>query len=203
MMTESNSKVAKLARWLLVALFAQSTVACMSVKMVEPSASIGNLEKLRAANITPAKAGNFTLAPGKPPSMDRGVSGLRGSSLESTYGSFAQQLKNELIVELKSAGLYDDASDVVIEGQLTDSKVDAAIGTGSGRLAARFMIVHRDKKIYDKELAVESTWDSSFMGAIAIPEAMNQYTALYKKLIGKLFDDLDFRAALSKDRVRK
>lgn len=198
MLPISNLKSVYVVRWLLIILLAQTMVACVSVKMPEPSASIGNLEKLRAANIVPAKAGSFTLAPGKNPAMDRGVSGLRGSSVQSASGSFVQQLRSELVVELKSAGLYDESSDVVIEGQLTDSKVDAAIGTGTAKLAAHFTINRAAKLVYDKELSVESSWDSSFVGAVAIPEAINQYSALYKSLIGKLFDDSDFRAALSK-----
>lgn len=199
MLNMPNFMLVNMVRWAFIILLAQNVVACVSVKMPEPSASIGNLEKLRSANIVPAKAGTFILAPGKNPSMDVGVSGLRGSSLQSASGSFAQQLRSELVIELKSASLYDELSNVVIEGQLTDSMVDAAIGTGTAKLAAHFTVKRAEIRVYDKELSVESSWDSSFVGAIAIPEAINQYSALYKTLIGKLFEDADFRAALSKN----
>jgi hypothetical protein len=160
--------------------------------MSQPAASIANLEKLRSANIVPSKVGQFSLASDRPAAMDTMLSGLRGSSVKPANDTFSQQLKDELIAELKGAGFYDEASDFVIEGQLTDSKVDAAIKQGSAKLAANFTVDKKGTRVFDKELSVESTWESSFVGAIAIPEAINQYTALYKKLIGKLFVDPDF-----------
>lgn len=198
MTKKTGFTTAALTWWLFLGLTVQALTGCVSVKMPEPSPSMGNLEKLRAANIVPAKAGSFALAPGKDPAMDRSVSGLRGSSVQAASGSFAEQLKSELVTELKAAGLYDESSDTVIQGQLTDSKVDAAIGTGTARLAAKFTVDRAEKRVYEKELSVDSSWESSFVGAIAIPEAINQYSALYKALIGKLFDDAEFKTALSK-----
>lgn len=191
-------KLVRALCWLSILLLAQSLVGCISVKMPEPSASIANLEKLRAANIVSAKTGSFKLATGKNPTMDRSVSGLRGSSVTPASGSFSEQLRTQLVAELKAASLYDDQSDTIIQAELTDSQVDAAIGTGTAKLSARFIIDQAEKRVYDKELTVESSWKSSFVGAIAIPEAINQYTALYASLIGKLFEDIDFKTALAK-----
>lgn len=146
----------------------------------------------------PAIVGKFSLAPEKPAKMDTSLGGLRGASITPANGTFSQQLKDTLIVELKGAGYYDETSEFVIEGELTDSKVDAAIKLGTARLAAHFTVDKNNARLFDKELSVDSTWESSFVGAIAVPEAINQYTALYKMLIGKLFDDEDFRKALSK-----
>ncbi|MGQ2964448.1 hypothetical protein [Methylophilus sp.] len=193
-------KLLKTCGWLLLAFTLQSLTGCVSVKMSEPTPSMANLEKLRAANLAPVKAGSFILAPGKNAALDRGVSGLRGSSVTPANGSFAQQLRSELVTELKAAGLYDEAADVVIKGELTNSQVDAAIGTGTAKLSARFIIQRAEKTVYDKELSVNSSWESSFVGAIAIPEAINQYTALYKQLIGKLFDDREFKSALARQK---
>lgn len=190
-------KVFKTFCWVLLVVTIQSLTGCMTVKMPEPTPSMANLEKLRGANLAPVKTGSFILAPGKNAALDRGVSGLRGSSITPASGSFAEQLRSELMTELKAAGLYAESADVVIKGELTDSQVDAAIGTGTAKLSARFIIQRAEKPVYDKELTVNSSWESSFVGAIAIPEAINQYTALYKKLIGKLFDDSDFRSALA------
>ncbi|MBK8400156.1 MAG: hypothetical protein IPL29_03550 [Propionivibrio sp.] len=76
--------------------------------------------------------------------------------------------------------------------------MDAAIGTGTARLGANFTVDKAGQRLFEKTLSVDSRWDSSFVGAIAIPEAMNQYTALYKELAGKLFDDRDFRSILAR-----
>jgi hypothetical protein len=171
-------------------------LGCVSVQMPPPSGSAETAEKLRAANLAPAKTGTFAVAPGKDPAMDRDLGGLRGSSVTPHGGSFSQTLKEQVTADLKAAGLYDPNSLVSIEAQLVDSKVDAAIGTGTARLAARFTVTSAGKRRYDKELAVDANWESSFIGAVAIPAAINQYTALYKALTAKLFDDPDFRAAL-------
>jgi hypothetical protein len=171
---------------------------CANVKVDATGATAGTVEKLRAANLGPAQAGTFKLAPGKDASMDTSLSGLRGNSMSPAKGTWSQLLKDTLVVELTAAGLFDPASRVVIEGQLTDSKVDAAIGTGTGRLAARFLVNRDGRPVFDKELAVDARWESSFVGAVAVPAAINQYSALYKSLVAKLVDDPDFRRALAK-----
>ena len=186
-------------RFASVAAVSLALFGCATVKMPVPNAaSAENLSTLRAANLAPAKAGAFVLAPGKPAAMDTTLDGLRGSSVEPQNGSFANSLREELVVDLKAAGLYDEASNTVITGQLTDSQVDAAIGTGTGRLGAHFTVTRDGKSVYDKTLVVDAKWDSSFVGAIALPAAINQYTALYKALAGKLFADADFQHALAK-----
>ena len=188
---------ALLQRLALIAGLAVLT-GCASVKMPAPTPSAANAEKLRATKLVPSQVGSFKLAAGKPADMDTSLSGLRGSSISPTHGSFAGQLRDEIAAELGAAGLLDPKSRFVIEGQLTDSMVDAAISTGKGRLAARIQVKRDGQAVFDKEIVAEATWESSFIGAVAIPAAINQYTALYKTLAGKLFDDADFRRALAK-----
>ncbi len=194
-----QSKLSATIRLASVAVVSLALFGCATVKMPAPTtASADNLSTLRGANLAPAKAGAFVLAPGKPAAMDTTLDGLRGSSVEPANGSFAKTLREELVVDLKAAGLYDEASNTVIAGQLTDSQVDAAIGTGTGRLGAHFVVTRDGKSVYDKTLTVDAKWDSSFVGAIALPAAINQYTAFYKALAGKLFADPDFQKALAK-----
>ncbi|MFT7722415.1 MAG: hypothetical protein QM788_06250 [Roseateles sp.] len=170
---------------------------CATVKMPAPTPSAANAEKLRATKLAPAQLGSFKLAAGKPADMDTTLGGLRGSSLSPAKGSFAGQLRDEIAAELGAAGLLDPKSGIVIEGQLTDSMVDAGMSTGKGRLAATIQ-VRRDGQVrFDKEVVAEATWESSFVGAVALPAAINQYGALYKTLVGKLFDDADFKRALT------
>lgn len=192
----SRPFVQRLALVATVAALAALT-GCASVKMPAPAPSAANAEKLRATKLAPAQLGRFTLAAGKPATMDTTLGGLRGSSVSPANGSFAGQLRDELAAELGAAGLLDPKSGIVIEGQLTDSMVDAAISTGRGRLAARIQVRRDGKGLFDKEVVAEASWESSFVGAVAIPAAINQYGALYKTLVGKLFDDADFRRALA------
>lgn len=183
-----------LAPLALVAVLA----GCASAKLDATGATPATVEKLRTASLAPAQVGEFKLAAGKPADLDTSLGGLRGSTLEPAKGRWSQMLQDTLTVELKAAGLYDPAAARVVSGQLTDSRVDAAIATGTGRLAARFTVTDAGRVSFDKELAVEASWESSFMGAVAIPMAMTQYGALYKALVGKLVDDPDFRRALAR-----
>jgi len=193
-----HPKCFRACQYAILILLSTSLIGCVSVTMPPPSATASTVEKLRGSNLVPSTAGNFTVAPGRNPDMDRTVGGLRGSSLQASSGSFSQQLKEVIIAELKAAGLYDEKSQVQIEAQLTDSQVDAAIGTGTARLAARFTVNRMSKRVFDKEISVDDQWESSFVGAIALPAAVNHYTSLYKALAAKLFDDRDFRRVLAR-----
>ncbi|MCU7937587.1 MAG: hypothetical protein KZQ99_22480 [Candidatus Thiodiazotropha sp. (ex Dulcina madagascariensis)] len=187
-----------LSRLAVITLLGISLVGCASVKLPPPTANAETVQALRFANLAPASVGAFRLADGKDPNMDSKLSGLRGSSLTAASGSFSQQLKDEIVTALKAAALYEEDSPIRIEGRLTDSRVDAATKTGTGRLAAQFIVNRHGRRVYDKELAVEASWPSAFMGAVAIPKAINQYGALYKKLADKLFADKKFHAALKR-----
>ena len=171
---------------------------CANVKLGATGPSAETVASLKAANIAPAHTGRFELAPGKDPEMDTTLSGLRGSSIAPAKGSFSKLLQDTLVVELTAAGLYDEKSSKVIEGRLTDSMVDAAIVTGKARLAAIFTVIDSGKQTFEKELAVDASWESSFVGGIAIPAAIQQYSALYKALIAKLADDADFKKAMAR-----
>ncbi len=189
---------ARLARLVILAALGTSLVACVSVPMSAPTANGDTVQSIRGAAIVKSKVGEFKLAAGKDADLDTSLSGLRGSSLKPNDHTFSNDLRNVIIVDLQTAGLIDNASTSVITGELTDSMVDAAMGTGKGRLAAHFKVTRDGNLVYDKELAVDAQWDSSFIGAIAIPAAMQGYSALYEKLAAKLFADPDFRKALAR-----
>ena len=185
-------------KWIGALLVFAQILGCTTV-MPPPMASGESAKSLKEANIAPAAVGTFRLAPGRPALMDTELSGgLRGSNIAAPSGSYSQHLKETLKAELQSAGLLDLQSKYVIDGQLTDSKVDAAIGTGTARLAARFQVVRESQTVFDKELAVDDSWDSSFMGAVAIPRAIERYGASYRALVNKLLNDAEFRRALAR-----
>ena len=189
---------AYLNRFMIVVLLGMGLVGCASVKMPPPTAKAETVRALRMANISPTSVGEFRLADGKDPDMDKKLGGLRGSSLTPASGSFSQQLKDEIVAALKAAALYSESSPFQIQGRLTDSMVDAAIKTGKGRLAARFIVNRNGTLVYNKELSVESSWPSAFAGPVALPKAINEYSALYKKLTDKLFSDKEFKGALQR-----
>lgn len=180
------------------AIAATSQLVGCSTPMAAPSSTFENTVKLRNAPLAPAAVGNFALAQGKPAAKDKSVS-MRGTSLVSPVGdSLSKYLEETLRQELQAASLLDASSSTQISGFLVDSDIDVPMSTGTGSLTARFVVKKADAVAYDRELSTKLEWESSFIGAIAIPTAAQNYAFLYKKLVGTLFDDPDFRQALAK-----
>ncbi len=189
----------RFSRLLSIGLLAAATqlTAC-TTPMQAPSATIENTAKLRNAPLAPAAVGEFSLEQGQPAGKDKSVS-MRGTSLVSPVGdSLSKYLQETLRQELQAANLLDPKAQTQVTGFLVDSDLDAAIGTGRGSLTARFVVKKAEKVAYDRQLNTKLEWESSFIGAIALPAAAQNYAYLYKKLVGALFDDPDFRQALAK-----
>ena len=142
--------------------------------------------------------GAFTLAPGKSAELDGPIDVRSNKVSAPTDRSFAKYLKETLSTELRAAGLLAEGAAIVIRGQLTDSTLEAGVGTGRGSVAARFIADRDGRTVFDKELRASGTWDSSFVGATAIPAAINEYTALHRKLVALLLDDAAFRTAVAR-----
>ena len=172
---------------------------CAQITMGAPQPTAENTANLRKANLAETRLGSFSLDAGKSAQMDKGHS-LRGAnSVQApTNGSFAEYLKESLRVELAAAGLLNPKAEAVISGVLLDSQLEPSIGMGTGSIKARFTVMKGSEKRYEKELAARSEWESSFMGAVAIPAAAQQYEGLYRKLVGQLISDPDFRRALAR-----
>ena len=186
-----------LVRIALLGVMAAAT-GCAQIQLGAPVPSTDNAQKAKAALAAPVALGEFSLEAGKPAALDTGLN-IRSNNVSSPVeGSFAKYLKQTLSVELAAVGLLDPASDRVIHGRLTDSQVDAAMSRGTGSLAARFMVKRAGATVYDKEHRVAADWESSFMGPVAIPAAIGEYTALYRKLVAALLADTAFREALSR-----
>ena len=171
---------------------------CAQIPLTPPSAKAEIVEKARASRLAPINVGSFKPDPKLGAENDRGIN-VRSNTLSSPVeGSFAQYLRETLIVDLKASGLYDANSPATLSGFLTESLLDVGIETGQSNLGARFVLSNGGKILYDKELKASANWPSSFVGAIAIPQGINQYADLYHKLVGMLFDDPDYQKANSR-----
>jgi hypothetical protein len=191
------SSIFRITSLIAAGALAVQLVGCAPMNMSIPTPSMENTVKLRNPAYDKVAVGSFALDASKSASLDKSH-GIRASAVAAPSGSFAQYLGETLKVELMSAGLLDANAATTITGTLTETDVDASIGTGKGVLAARFVVTRAAQVRYDKELKVESSWDSSFMGAVAIPLAAREYEGQYRKLVSKLLDDASFLQAISK-----
>jgi hypothetical protein len=182
-------------RLILIVVMSLTTASCAQT-LGSHQVSLEAVEMLRSGNIPPMHVGKFALAPGRLSSVDKSV-GIRSVSLSSPDGaSFAEYLGKTLETDLRAAGKLDPNSNLIVQGLLTDSSVSAGIADGTASLGAKFSLLREGKTIFEKTLTVHSEWGSSFVGAIAIPDAINQYSSLYDKLVLQLLADEDFKLAL-------
>lgn len=182
----------------LLALAALSLSACAMVPLEPPQASLDNIQALRSGDIAKLRVGTFVPAPGAPTAMDRRIT-LRASASQAapktSGGSYAQSLGDTLAAELAGAGKLDKTSPLEISGVVTQSHVDSAMPRGHANLSARFTLRRVGALVFDKEFSAQAEWSSSFLGAVAIPDAFNHYLGLFPQLVGQLLADPGFRAA--------
>jgi hypothetical protein len=190
-------KMIRLAVMAASAAVSMQLTGCANLNMSVPQPTADNVVKLRAMNMAPVSLGAFKIAPAMAGS-DASASMRGANSVQAPGGSFAQYLGESLKTELQAAGLLDPAASTVITGTLTNTDLNAAIGTGTAKLAARFVVTRDGAVKFDNELGVDSAWESSLIGGLAIPLAAQNYEGLYRKLVGKLLDDAAFRAAVTK-----
>ena len=123
--------------------------------------------------------------------------GARASTFSSpTNGSYADYFADAAQKELRQGGKFDATAPRVLTGVLLVNHLNAG-GTQANEssLRVRFRLALGDSALYEKTVEARNTWESSFMGAIAIPLAMSNYIATIQKLYGNLFSDPEFLRA--------
>jgi len=171
---------------------------CGSVSLAQHQASVEAIQSLRSGDLVPLNVGTFVKDAKLPAKADRSVVSRSVTVTSPDGGSFALYLGNVLKTDLEAAGKLDQQSGAVVQGVLTKNDLSTGIGTGTGTLGARFTLTRNGTAVYDKDLVAQQLWDGNFIGAIAIPEAINHYQSLYKDLVEKLLSDEEFRKAASR-----
>lgn len=176
----------------LLAILAIALLASACSTPLPPySPSVANAD-ITTKLAAPLAVGRFGYAPGREAELNN-VSG-RGMSFESPVErSIAAYYAAAAVSELKAGGKYDASAPRVLTGVLEKNHLDAS-GTSQNEsaLAVRFKLSQGSETLYDRQVAAERKWESSFMGAIAIPLAASNYIATLQKLLGNLFQDPDF-----------
>lgn len=180
-------------RIVLAALVAATLAACVSMPAPTYQPSVDTSQALLVSAGSTIQVGRFTAAG----NVENTSLGVRGSRLEpGSDGTYAGYLRDALVTELKAAGRHDDASGIRIDGELTDNTLNGSgARTGRASVGARFRVERDGAMVFDRTLQAEHEWESSFMGAIAIPAAFDNYATTVQKLLHGLFTDPGFIAA--------
>lgn len=167
-------------------------VSACSMQAPPYNASLENVQTIKRAKIEPIKVGSITTT------KKLNSISLRGSSMLSpvnkSYGDYISQALED---ELRLAKLWSPVSSTIITGQVLTNDIDVSgFSEGSGEISANFIVTKNNKIIFEKTISANHTFDSSFIGAIAIPNGQANYVNLVQKLIKNLFENKDFVTAV-------
>jgi hypothetical protein len=124
---------------------------------------------------------------------------LRAASMVAASGSFAQYVEDALISDLREIDIYDAKADVRIEAVLVKNVIDiGGFSTGTGGMAVDVTVSRTGKGLLTKRYAASTTFESSFVGAVAIPKGQSEYGTLVRTLLSQVYADADFSNAIKK-----
>ena len=109
--------------------------------------------------------------------------------------NFAEFLGATFEAELRVAGKFGSAAPLQRGGVLTECRASEDFKNGGGTLGARITLTRAGRLVFAKDYGGEAKRHSDLIGALAIEEALNQYTALYAALVRQALSDSDFVAA--------
>ena len=157
--------------------------------------SIDHVEALKSSGAGPAKVG-FVVVQADLPSGK--AIGLRGKTMTSPVGSnFGDYIADALRQELELAKLYDTQSGLEISGTLLQNDIIVgAFSSSVGQIEIRFFVKRSGLLRFDKVKRIEHKWNGSLSGAVAIPQAVDNYPVMVQKLIGELVADSEFIRSL-------
>ncbi|PVY91256.1 hypothetical protein C8C95_2106 [Acidovorax sp. 99] len=157
--------------------------------------SVDNVERLKKTASSEMKVGTFATKPGM---QSADAISLRASSMVSPVGkNYGDYLAAALRSELELAKLHAPNSPVEVSGTLLQNNINAGgIQTNDGQLEAQFVVKKGEEVRYDKLKKITRQWEGAFAGAVAIPQAANNYPLMVQDLLGALFADPDFIASL-------
>jgi len=153
-------------------------------------------EALEELALRQMRTGEFASA-----SPDVEILTIRGGTFSAPNGgSFADYLRKALQNELATAGLWDERSSTTVSGVLQENHLDASgFNIGVADLSAEFFVTVDSVEVYRNAHSIHHEWDSSFVGAVAIPRANENYVVAVRQLLLQLFTDPNFAQAVGTD----
>lgn len=181
-----------MTRWLLVAAALLGLVGCASM----PAAQYQTAVETRPLGAGPGVAvGEARAADG----VRNAKVSLRGAAMVSSAPdrTFSGYLREALVRELSASGRYSQDAARSIELELLRHDVNAnGIKEGRADLSVRIAVTGGGKPAFDNTYEVSHAWPSSFIGAVAIPAAFDNYPTAVQKLLVVVMSDPGFQAAI-------
>jgi len=183
----------------ILGFIALASISSLMIGCASPapkySPPIDNVEAIKRSGSEPAKVETITVSSTLPGANS--IS-LRAESMTAPSGNnFGDYIASALRTELELARLHNPLSPTAISGVLLKNNINAGgFSTNDGQIEVRFTVKRGDQLRYDKTKQINHQWESSFLGAVAIPAARNNYPVMVQKLITELVNDPEFVKAL-------
>jgi hypothetical protein len=124
---------------------------------------------------------------------------LRGGSFKSPYGTFAKYVTAALREELERGGATAAGPGPVIDGVLVRNEINAAgFSTGYADIELALNVRRDGQLVYQASKTAHHEWQSSFVGAVAIPRAMQNYHVVIRKVLAEFYSDQAFVLAIGR-----
>ncbi len=180
---------------LLIPLLLVSLLVGCSTPTPAYKVSIPNIQTLKNNNSANIGVGDFSA---QSTANDSSIV-VRASSMVSSKGTFASYVQDALTQELIDAKLFDPKSNIQVTAILIKNNISAAsLVTNSAEIEARFVVKRDGNIVFDKAKYAQTQWDSSFLGAVAIPRARENYPGVVAELFKVLYADEAFLTAIKK-----
>ena len=182
---------------LLASCFALAVFSGCSTLAPPPySADYKALDQLKPQVAEKVAVGTFQ--PRNPDAPVNKIS-LRAANLAGPKGTFAQYLEDALIQDLKEIAVYDAGAGTRIDATILKNDIDiSGFSTGTGRMDVELTVTRNAKTSLKKTYSASTTFESSFVGAVAIPKGQFEYGNLVRTLLGQVYADPQFIEALKK-----
>lgn len=182
--------------WAILASIAVLTTGCASLVAPTYSPDYPSLDRLKAGQLEKVAVGTFQ--PQDPQAPVNKIT-LRGSSLATSQGTFAQYLESAMRSDLTELRLLDPDAQTRIDATLLKNDIDiSGFSTGTGVISVALTVSKRGTKVLEKTYTANTQFESSFAGAVAIPKGMNEYPTLVRTLLQTIYTDTAFINAIQR-----
>lgn len=180
--------------WAMLASIAVLTTGCASLVAPTYSPDYPSLDRLKAGKLDKVAVGTFQ--PRDPQAPVNKIT-LRGASLATPQGTFAEYLESAMRSDLNELRVLDPAAQTRIDAVLLKNDIDVSgFSTGTGILVVALKVSKRGATVLEKTYTANTQFESSFAGAVAIPKGMNEYPVLVRALLQNIYTDTAFINAI-------
>jgi len=179
-----------------VLILALLSAAGCSMTAPPYSAHVSNTVALREAGFEKVSVGEFRKDPAARKNVDKVMA--RASPVQSPYGSYTAYMREALAAEFDHADLLDPKSNIRIEGVLLKNELGGNLEREYAEIEMDLKVTRDGATVYQAKKLTRYDWESTFLGAVAIPRAVANYQVGVQRLIAAYIADPAFIAALKK-----